>query len=78
MRQRRLLQRGAQPCKPSIRGAGANSSASAQQDALQDRAMETEALLGQVADFGRRHDVATSPIDVVLALPRGLDQAFRR
>jgi 2-dehydropantoate 2-reductase len=52
--------------------------ASMLQDALQGRAMETEAILGQVADFGRQHDVATPSIDIVLALLRGLDRSFRR
>jgi 2-dehydropantoate 2-reductase len=52
--------------------------ASMLQDALQGRAMETEAILGQVADFARQHAVATPSIDVVLALLRGLDRSFRR
>ena len=47
------------------------------QDVLQKRAMETEALLGQIQAFARDLKVATPTIDVILPLLRGLDGALR-
>jgi 2-dehydropantoate 2-reductase len=47
------------------------------QDVLQGRAIEVEALLGQVQAFAREKGVAVPTIDVILPLLRGLDRALR-
>ncbi len=47
------------------------------QDALAGRAMEVEAIVGQVQGFGREAGVPTPTIDVILPLLRGLDRALR-
>lgn len=43
------------------------------QDALADRPLEVEPILGQLQAFGREAGVATPTLDVVAALLRGLD-----
>jgi 2-dehydropantoate 2-reductase len=43
------------------------------QDVLAGRSMELEALVGQVQEFAREHDVPTPTLDCVYALIRGLD-----
>ncbi|QJW85720.1 2-dehydropantoate 2-reductase [Ramlibacter terrae] len=48
------------------------------QDALQGRAMEVEAILGQVQQFARERGVATPVLDLLVPLVRGLDRAARR
>lgn len=50
---------------------------SMQQDALLGRALEVEALLGQVQAFAREKAVAVPAIDVIVPLLRGLDRALR-
>jgi 2-dehydropantoate 2-reductase len=47
------------------------------QDVLGGRALETEALLGQVVEFARQAGVATPCCDLLLTLLRGLDGALR-
>ena len=47
------------------------------QDVTQKRAMEVEALLGQIQAFARDLRIATPNIDVILPLLRGLDGALR-
>ena len=46
------------------------------QDAEAGRAMEVEAILGQVQAFGCDKNVQTPVLDVVLSLLRGLDHAL--
>lgn len=47
------------------------------QDVSHKRALEVEALLGQIQAFARELKVATPTIDVILSLLRGLDRALR-
>ena len=47
------------------------------QDVAHKRALEVEALLGQIQAFARDLKVATPSIDVILPLLRGLDGALR-
>ena len=47
------------------------------QDVQKSRAIEVEALLGQVQAFARELAVATPAIDVILPLLRGLDRSLR-
>ena len=47
------------------------------QDVTQRRALEVEALLGQIQAFARELKIATPNIDVILPLLRGLDGALR-
>jgi 2-dehydropantoate 2-reductase len=47
------------------------------QDVQKSRAIEVEALLGQVQAFARELTVATPAIDVILPLLRGLDRSLR-
>jgi 2-dehydropantoate 2-reductase len=47
------------------------------QDVTHQRALEVEALLGQIQAFARELKVATPGIDVILPLLRGLDGALR-
>jgi 2-dehydropantoate 2-reductase len=47
------------------------------QDVQKSRALEVEALLGQVQGFARELKVATPAIDVILPLLRGLDRSLR-
>ena len=47
------------------------------QDVTQKRALEVEALLGQIQAFARDLKIATPSIDVILPLLRGLDGALR-
>jgi 2-dehydropantoate 2-reductase len=47
------------------------------QDVLQKRALEVEALLGQIQAFARDLKIATPSIDVILPLLRGLDRSLR-
>ncbi len=46
------------------------------QDVTQKRALEVEALLGQIQAFARELKIATPSIDVILPLLRGLDRAL--
>ena len=47
------------------------------QDALQGRAMEVDALLGQTQDYARELGVPVPTIDVILPLLRALDESTR-
>ena len=47
------------------------------QDVTQRRALEVEALLGQIQAFARELKIATPSIDVILPLLRGLDKSMR-
>ena len=47
------------------------------QDVTQHRALEVEALLGQIQAFARELKIATPSIDVILPLLRGLDRGLR-
>jgi 2-dehydropantoate 2-reductase len=47
------------------------------QDVMQRRALEVEALLGQIQAFARDLKIANPAIDVILPLLRGLDGALR-
>lgn len=47
------------------------------QDVEAGRALEVDALMTQVQDFARQHDIATPTIDTVRALLAGLDHALR-
>jgi 2-dehydropantoate 2-reductase len=48
------------------------------QDVLLGRAIEVEALLGQVQAFAREAGVAVPALDVVLPLLRGLDLSLQQ
>lgn len=47
------------------------------QDVTHGRALEVEALLGQIQAFARELKIATPSIDVILPLLRGLDKSIR-
>ena len=47
------------------------------QDVEAGRALEVEAILGQVQSFARARNIPTPTIDVVYALVSGLDHALR-
>ena len=48
------------------------------QDVDAGRALEVDAIVGQVQAFGRAAGVPTPTLDVVLPLLRGLDAALRQ
>ena len=47
------------------------------QDVTAGRAIEVEALLGQIQAFARELKLATPNIDVIVPLLRGLDKSIR-
>lgn len=62
---------------PSIDGKRREIRPSMLQDAIAGRSLETEAILGQLQEFGRESGVATPAIDMLLPLLRGLDRSLR-
>lgn len=61
-----------------VAGEVSSGPSSTLQDALAERPLEVEPLLGQLQAFGRETGVPTPTIDVVVALMRGLDLAIRQ
>jgi 2-dehydropantoate 2-reductase len=47
------------------------------QDVTAGRAIEVEALIGQIQAFGRELKIPTPNIDVIVPLLRGLDKSIR-